>query len=43
MINKNEELRDWVLDNKSFQDFAVNLTKFLESNKEFKLAVFSFK
>ncbi len=32
MISKNEAIRDKVLENKSFQDIAEKLIKFLEAN-----------
>ena len=40
MIPKDKELRDKVLGCKSFQDIAEKLIKFLEANKEFRLAFF---
>ena len=40
LIPKDEDLRDRVIGCKSFQDIAEKLIKFLEANKEFRLAFF---
>ena len=41
MIVKNEKIRDKVLENKSFQDIAEKVIKFLEANKDYRIAVLS--